>query len=324
MTAIPEHPRKFESRYKGKPEDQFIIPVPALVSEDAFDTVAEQLIENRKHCRQREAGTMYMLQGLLECGCCGYAYYGHGMSRFVRSRNKVFYPYYRCFGTDGHRYGGRRICSNKPVRVDRVEAEVWADVCAVLQNPADLQQEFERRLNGEKEPDVNVVQVTKQIAATRRSISRLIDAYETGLLEKTEFEPRIQHAKQRIERLEKESAAAVDHAAQQAELRLVLSHMDQFAQQVRQGLGQADMLTRREIIRSLVKVIKIEPEHVRIIYRVSPRPFADGRSCGPIRQQCNHRVQRNAHRGPRRRRQGPVPQGRSRPVGVDRRRQGPG
>lgn len=307
----PEQPRHAVSRYPGKPQDRIVIPVPAIVSEELFENAAQQLAENRKHARQRQRGPAYLLQGLLECGCCGYAYYGHGITRFTH--DKEHYPYYRCAGTDSYRFGGQRVCSNKPIRLDRLDAAVWADVCAVLQNPADLQREFQRRLNGEKEPDVNVAQVNKQIAATRRSISRLIDAYEDGLLDKGEFEPRIQHAKQRIEHLQKEAAAASDYAAQQAELRLVLSHIDLFAQQVRQGLDQADATTRREIIRSLVKVVKIEPDHVGIIYRISPRPFADGRSCGQIRQHCHHRIRSHLPRD--------QAEGRGQPVHPDRPRQ---
>jgi site-specific DNA recombinase len=282
----PEHPRYAASRYATAPEDQIMIPVPAIVSDDLFDAIAEQMAENRKRRRQQHGVARHLLQGLVECGCCGYAYYGQ--STFMNK--KRIYAYYRCSGLDSYRFGGTPVCTNKSVRMDRLDAAVWEDVCAVLQNPADLQREFERRLNGEEEPDVNVVQVNKQLAATRRSISRLIDAYESGLLDKTEFEPRIRSAKQRIERSEKDATAASDYAARQAELRLVLSHMDQFAQQVRQGLDQADWNTRREIIRSLVKVVKIEPEHVRITYRVSPRPFVDGRSSGQDLQHCHSRV----------------------------------
>jgi hypothetical protein len=42
----------------------------------------------------------------------------------------------------------------------------------------------------------------------------------------------------------------------------------------------------------LVKAIKVDDEHVRITYRVSPRPFASGPSGGQIRQHCLRRVER--------------------------------
>jgi site-specific DNA recombinase len=284
----PEHPRQPHSRCAGNPNDQIAIPVPAIVSEELFDAVAEQLVENRKRLRQ-QTNASYLLQGLMECGCCGYAWYGHGLTRF-RRKQKALYPYYRCGGRDGYRFGGKPVCSNKPLRLDRLDAAVWADVCAVIQNPEQMRQEFERRLNADDSAEVNLPQTQKQIAAVKRSISRLIDAYEDGLLDKDEFEPRLQQARQRLDRLQQDAAAAADHDNQQAELRLVLGHIDQFAEQVRAGLDESDFDARRQIIRALVKVVKIEEDHVRIIYRISPRPFADGRSGGPIPQHCPRRV----------------------------------
>ncbi|UCC30023.1 MAG: recombinase family protein [Phycisphaerales bacterium] len=292
----PAQPRYAASRYAGNPEDQIAIPVPAIVSEELFDAVAEQLAENRKRFRQQKR-VSYLLQGLLECGCCGYGWYGHGLPRFARNSSNHCYPYYRCRGMDAFRFAGQRVCPNKPLRLDRLDAAVWADVCAVIQNPDDLRCEFERRLNGDRQSDMNLAQINKQIAAVRRSISRLIDAYEDGLLDKQEFEPRLQQARQRLDRLQQDATAAADRTAQQAELRLVLGHLDQFAAQVREGLDRADQDTRRQIIRALVKVVKIEEDHVRIVYRVSPRPFADGRSSGRFRQHCPRRVDR-PRRGP--------------------------
>ena len=47
-------------------------------------------------------------------------------------------------------------------------------------------------------------QLTKLITQVRKSISRLIDAYGDGLLEKLEFEPRVTAARERLSRLEQE------------------------------------------------------------------------------------------------------------------------
>jgi len=305
--GMPEHPKDPTSRYPTAPEDQIEIPVPAIVSVELFQAIAGQLQENRKRARKQREGNNYLLQGLIECGSCGYAWYGKGGTRFAKN-DKAPYPYYRCIGMDSFRCGGEKVCRYRPLRLDRLDASVWADVCMMLQNPKDLQHEFERRLCADNEPDINLDQLNKQIKAVQRSISRLIDAYEDGLLEKSEFEPRIAQARQRLERLQQEAASATENVTQRKELRLVIGHLDDFAAQVREGLDTADFETRREIIRSLVKVIKIEAENVRITYRITPRPFDQGPSGGQIRQHCHRRVE-----GGRRRlaaRGGPIPLGR--------------
>jgi site-specific DNA recombinase len=291
LRGTPEQPRYNVSRYPGTSEEQIVIPVPAIVSAELFTAVAEQLAHNRKRARQQQGGPPYLLQGLIECGRCGYAWYGKGITRFTKN-DQAPYPYYRCIGMDAFRFGGRRVCTNKPVRLDRLDAAVWADVCTVLQNPDDVRREFDRRLGGQDATDVNVEQLNKQIAVVQRSISRLIDAYEDGLLEKGEFAPRVRQAREQLTRLQQEASAASERAAQRDELRLVLGHLDTFAAQVREGLDQADAHTRREIIRGLVKSIKIEDQQVRITYRITPRPFAEGPSRGQFRQHCHRRVQR--------------------------------
>jgi len=290
----PEHPRSNTSRYASPLDEQIVIPVPAIVSAELFDAVAEQLAENRKRHRHRPTSPGSLLQGLIICGCCGYGWYAKGISRFINT-DQTKYPYYRCTGMDAYRFDGHKLCRHRQIRLDRLDAAVWTDVCAVLQNPQSLRQEFEQRLSNQSEPDVDADQLAKQIRAVQRSISRLIDVYEDGLLEKAEFEPRVARARQRLDRLKQDEAAAMEQAAQRHEMQLVLSRLDDFAEQVRAGLDQADLATRREIIRCLVKVIKVENEHVRITYRVTPRPFVNGPSRGQIRQHCHHRVQRNHH-----------------------------
>src|SRR3989454_416212 len=55
-------------------EEWYPIPVPALVEPEVVAAVQEQLQENRRHARQSRRGALYLLQGLLQCQHCGYAY----------------------------------------------------------------------------------------------------------------------------------------------------------------------------------------------------------------------------------------------------------
>jgi hypothetical protein len=52
------------------------IPVPALIDEALFEAVQAQLQENQQRARVGQRGARYLLQGLLVCACCGYAFYG--------------------------------------------------------------------------------------------------------------------------------------------------------------------------------------------------------------------------------------------------------
>lgn len=102
------HPKHAYSHRDGPPEQWMRIPVPALLDAALFDAVQEQLQENRERARVPGRGAKYLLQGLLVCACCGYAYYGKQISPSGRKYHPRSYAYYRCVGADAYRFGGVR------------------------------------------------------------------------------------------------------------------------------------------------------------------------------------------------------------------------
>jgi site-specific DNA recombinase len=274
----PEQPRRPVSRVDTSPEEQILIEVPGLVSEDLFGAVQAQLEENRRRRRDRPGVGRYLLQGLVVCKRCGYGCYGKPTSRAsARGGGRVPYAYYRCTGSDAYRFGGQRLCWNKQVRTDVLDAAVWDDVRRLLSEPERVRAEYERRLQGaEAGPNREVEHLSKLINNVKKMISRLIDAYGDGLLDKPEFEPRISAARERLGRLEEEYRQRLGEATQEAELRLVIGQLEEFARRISQELQEPDWDTRREIVRALVKKIEIGEEEVRIVYRVSPSPFEGG------------------------------------------------
>ncbi len=171
-------------------EEQIFIEVPALVGEDLFTSVQAQL-ENRRAVAERPRGGRYLLQGLVVCKRCGYGCYGKPVSR-ASARGKVRYAYYRCTGSDAYRFGGQRLCWNKQVRTDVLDAAVWDDVRRLLSEPERVRAEYERRLQeaGDR-GQAAVKHLSNIVNNVKKMISRLIDAYGEGLLDRTEFEPRI-------------------------------------------------------------------------------------------------------------------------------------
>jgi len=274
--GAPQQPRRAYSTYDVAPEEWIYIPVPAIIGTDLFEVVKERLAENRKRSRERARGARHLLQGLVVCAKCGYAYYGKPVSRAAAKGKTKKYVYYRCVGTDSYRFGGQRVCSNQQVRSDMLEEAVWVDVCSLLKDPRRIEQEWERRLV--EKPD-NGWDGTEQLRATvekvRRGISRLIDSYQDGLLEKSDFEPRIRKAKERLKTLEADLEKRVSEEEQRNSLRVVIGKMREFADRVADGLEHADWVTRRAIIRAVVKRVEIDDEEVRIIYKISHDPVSE-------------------------------------------------
>jgi site-specific DNA recombinase len=267
-------PRNAVSSYDVPREDWVFIPVPALIEEALYEAVQEQLAENRRRARQSQRGARYLLQGLLVCKGCGYAYYGRPLSPSARKHRPRSYAYYRCVGTDSYRFGGHRLCTNTQIRTDLVELAVWHEVCQLLNEPHRLEREYHRR--GHARPRGAKWETPESLRAQmnklQRGMARLIDGYAEGLIEKGEFEPRIKRIKQRVTVLEDQLQQLADEAVQQRELKLLIGHLEEFVARVQQNLASADWMMKREIIRALVRRVEIDKQEVTVVFRVGPDP----------------------------------------------------
>jgi site-specific DNA recombinase len=267
------HPRRPVSTTAVAKEEWISVPVPALVSVELFAAVQEQLAENRQRARQGQRGARYLVQGLLVCAQCQYAYYGKAISTKAAKGHVRAYAYYRCIGTDAYRFGGERVCTNTQVRTDLLEAAVWQEVCDLLANPARLAAEYQRRL--QQPQDMAGDEVEAQLGRLRGGLRRLIDGYADGFIERHEFEPRVGRLRQRISALEEQVQQLQTSKALQAELRLIIGRLEDFAAKVQDRLALADWQTRRELIRTLVKRVEIDHDQVNVVFRVNPDPSAE-------------------------------------------------
>jgi site-specific DNA recombinase len=281
-------PRRLSAPTSVPVSEWLEIPVPALVSEDLFTVVEAQLDENRKRAWQGQRGARHLLQGLICCAQCGYSYCGTITRWKGQSRD---YGYYRCTGNDVHRDENIRVCTNKPVRTDRVETVVWQEVRRLVEEPVRLEEEYERRLQDGRAREHNTVTgLDTQLRKLRQGRERLIDSYAEGMIEQADFTPRITRLKERITALERERDEAAAEAAQQEELRLVIGRLEDFAATVRDNLDQVEWEAKRTIIRTLVKRVEIDLEEIRVIFRIGSEPPDRGRRV-PVSQDRGRRVQ---------------------------------
>src|SRR5215210_7759759 len=279
-------PRRAYSTTDVPREEWIAVPVPALVSAELFAAVQAQLEENRQRARQGQRGARYLLQGLVLCQHCGYAYYGKPVSSSAAKGKVREYAYYRCIGTDAYRFGGERVCHNGQVRTDLLDVTVWQEVCALLEDPQRVEQEYRRRLAPADTAERSGVE--RQVSKLRQGLARLIDSYTEGLIEKAEFEPRIGRLRERIAALEEQAQQLAQAEALQDDLRVLIGRLEEFAASVKGGLAEADWSTRRELIRAVVKRVEIGQEEVNVVFRVSPDPVVESPERGVL-QHCGGR-----------------------------------
>jgi site-specific DNA recombinase len=169
-----------------------------------------------------------------------------------------------------------------------LEEAVWKEVSELLKDPHLVAREYDRRLTTKNKRNEDLSAIEREEWKVKNGISRLIDSYTNGLIEKEEFEPRVKNLRQRLSVLEEQSRNVGEEISLQNELRLIITRLEDFAKEIELGLSEAEWLKKREIIRTVVKRIEIGKEEVNVVYRIPPEPF-DLSSDQNILQYCTKR-----------------------------------
>jgi site-specific DNA recombinase len=272
------HPRQPATAHRVAPTDWLTLAVPPIVEAALFAAVQEQLTENQRRARAHVRGARHLLQGLVVCGNCGYAIPGSTVSYHTKDGQRQQRRYYRCRGRDAPRFGGEPLCHTAPLAAAPVEAAVWAEVRAVLEDPTRLEAEYARRAAALQDSSAQAASraTTAQLTKLHQGLGRLIDSYTEGLIGKEEFEPRLARLRQRLAALEQHAQQEAEETTTTHELQLLIGRLDEFAAKVRAGLADADWHLRREIIRALVKYIEVTTAHITVIFRIGPQPHGPG------------------------------------------------
>ena len=264
----PAEPRRSNVPVAVNPKEWVYVSVPALIDAALFRATHAQLEENRGRARQGRRPPRHLLQGLMRCANCGYAYYGKTARQFLAGRRVKDFRYYRCSGSDGYRFGGERVCSNTQVQGKFVETAVWQEVCDLLTNPQRLEREYQdRNMAGAALEHVEALKA--QRAKLERVLERLIDSFAGGLIEKNQFTPRMERTKNRITDLDIRIKADAGDIDSLENLRLATKRLKELAIALGPDLANAEWHRKREIIRRLVQQIDIGQEIITIHFRLA-------------------------------------------------------
>ena len=188
-------------------EDWIEIPVPAIVSEATFALAEERLQENGALSRRRTK-TPSVSRGLVACGKCGNALYRTSTRTSVR---KI--TYYRCVGSDDWRRLDGRRCDSRPVRQDPLDDIVWAELVRLLEDPALVRSEIDRRLEAARVSDPNQqreADLRHRLIKVRKRIDRLVTAHQEALIAIDELRDRTPELRRQEQALRRELQSAVD------------------------------------------------------------------------------------------------------------------
>jgi site-specific DNA recombinase len=274
-------PARNSASHERPRQDWIEIAVPALVNEETFAFAQEQLEKNRHYSRRRTIQPT-LLQGMLVCRDCGYALYRTSTRTSAR---KLYY--YRCLGSDAYRHLRGASCANRPVRADYLDEFVWREIIRLLEEPALVQAEIDRRLAEAQIADPlhqREQNLRNQQVRLRNVIERLLTAYQEELLS-------LEQLRQRMPALRKQQQAvdadlrslALAAADQSLYLRLTETLAD-FCTRLHARADALGVTEKQKIARLLVHEILVGKDIIVIRHSIpllEPEPDRSGLSTGP-------------------------------------------
>jgi site-specific DNA recombinase len=264
-------------------EDWIPIAVPPIVSDDTFALAQERLEANKTHAPRRTI-TPSVVQGLVSCAKCGYALYRTS----TRSSARAIH-YYRCLGSDAWRRLSGSVCNNRPVRQDLLDEVVWSEIVRLLEDPRLIQNEIDRRLAAAREADPTKRRedtLRRDLARIRKSIDRLLTAYQESLLSLDELRERMPNLRRREQADNAELQAIVDQSADRAAYLRLAETLTTFLTRLRSSADVLDISERQRVLRLLVKDILVGDDKIIIRHSI---PLPTGRD-GPSARSVNAAV----------------------------------
>jgi len=261
-----------------RPREEWIeIPVPALVTEESFARAQELLSHNKIRSLRRTIAPS-VVQGLVGCAKCGYA-----LSRTSTQTSARKIHYYKCIGSDRWRKLGGPVCdNNRFIRQELLDQIVWAEVVRLLEDPALIQQELDRRLAAARTSDPTQKReqsLQRELSQVDKGIERLLTAYQEELLSLEQLRERMPMLRQRQQALRAELQAITDQANDRAAFLRLAETLTAFLTRLRGAAESLSVVERQKIVRLLVKEILVGEDTITIRHSI-PIPSAPPQNGG--------------------------------------------
>lgn len=244
-----------DSAHHERPRADWIeIAVPAIVSDETFALAQEALELNKIHAPRRTV-TPSIVQDLVSCSKCGYA-----LSRTSTRSSARTIHYYRCIGSDAWRHLGGSVCDSRPVRQDLLDQVVWCEIVKLLENPNLIRAELDRRLTAARDASPTKQRETalrRELTRIRRSIDRLMTAYQEDLMPLDELRLRMPALRQREQAGQSELQSIIDQVTNRDAYLRLAETLSAFLTRVRSAAETLNILDRQRITRLLVKEILV-------------------------------------------------------------------
>jgi site-specific DNA recombinase len=168
---------------------------------------------------------------------------------------------------DNYRHVGGRVCNSRPVHADELDTLVWEGVRRLLEDPALVRAEIDRRLKTlrtEHPATRRREALERDLTRAAGAIERLIEAYQEQLISPEELRARMPALRKRQSTLQAQ-LETLDGELHDAETYLKLADtLESFLARLNDGLDQLSLDEQQRILRLVVREVLIGGEDDKI------------------------------------------------------------
>ncbi len=229
----------------------------------------------------------------------------------MRGRNGTTHDYYRCRRYDPVRVGDpAAVCTQRNIRARELDAFVWREAYRHLGDPATLARAYAALSTdgGGLDDDVSTARAQALDRRQRdlgQETTRLLDAYQAGLIDLPQFARRQTLLREKRDRLAREHRLLMEQQTAADWQQTICASLEGFSQQIRGRLQNLTFKEKQQVLRLVIEKVMVRDHQVSIHFKIpiQPRPRPVPETPGqaaptePVSTQCDLR---STHGHPRR------------------------
>jgi site-specific DNA recombinase len=268
--ADPSKLKYLKTGRSYRPENEWIWnDAPALITPELFEKAQIQLQRNAETARKQyqPASRRYLLRTLVKCGECGLCLI---CTRLQSVCKQYEYLYYECKGHQPLGSGRTTKCHSKLVRADRLDEIVWQSLCQLLREPQMIPQLHQTWAQAKQQNlstlDAQQTQLLQRRQRIERQDQRLLDAYQSEIINLNELQARRQKLSVEIQQIEQEIRQLASSRRQSIHWQQVIDNAETFRQLLGDNLERLSFEERQAVAQCLIKKVTVTGEQVDIHY----------------------------------------------------------
>jgi site-specific DNA recombinase len=267
--------RELKTGRSYRPENEWVwSPAPAIITEEVFARAQQQLQRNAELARRlyQPADRRYLLRCLVKCGECGLGMNG---VRLLSKCKKYEYLYYACRGHSPLTCGRAAKCTAQSVRADRLDQVVWQALRDLLRQPRVIPQLHESWAAAKQQRLTSLSAQQEQLLRHQQRLERqdqrLLDAYQTEIINLEEFKTRRQKLSAELEQIKQERQHLARTEQETHHWQQIIENTENFSRLLGQNLDILSFEERQAVVQCLIRKVVVTGNQVDVFYAL---PFA--------------------------------------------------